>query len=62
MSVSKPLCPRRSTAAAIGETTARSRREESVDVSAELPLLVHLDILVVALRRLRSVRCASRRL
>ena len=27
----------------IGETTARSRREESVDVGAELSLLVHLD-------------------
>ena len=33
-------CTKRSTAAAIGETTARSRREESVDVSAELLLLV----------------------
>jgi hypothetical protein len=52
MSVSRPLCPRRSTAAAIGETTARSRREESVDVSAELSLLVHLSSLVV--RRSRA--------
>jgi hypothetical protein len=40
MSGSQPLWSRRSTAAAIGETTARSRREEPVDLSAELSLLV----------------------
>jgi hypothetical protein len=37
-----PLCSKRSNAAVISETTARSRREESVDSSAELSLLVQL--------------------
>jgi hypothetical protein len=36
----------RSTAAAIGETTARSRREESVGVSAALSVLVRCEHLV----------------
>jgi hypothetical protein len=35
-----PLCSSRSTAAAIGETTAPPRTEQSLDTSAELSLLV----------------------